>query len=119
MTITDTKKESAEKFNLAVSNGPSLKFTGWLIGEASSSDNNASSDFSGTPGRWTELELYETTGGKYICRELGKSRWEGEHTKISAKICDNLDQVKEFFGYRWLAKDLYKDANIDYSVEIE
>lgn len=96
-----------------------IKFTGEQIAAASSSDNNASGSYSGSPGRWTELSLYRTQAGKYICEQIGRTCWEGEKDRFSAEVCETVDQVVEFFGHGWLAKELYEDADIDAAEEIE
>lgn len=38
---------------------------------------------------------------------------------FSGKVCETLAEVKEFFGHRWLAKELYAEAGIDDAVEVE
>lgn len=109
-----------ETFTLDIDNAPKIRFTGELIGSAASSDNQAmGSSYSGQTGRWTELCLYKTKGGKYICHQIGCTRWEGERARYSGEVCETLDDVKTFFGHRWLAKELYDDAGIDYAVDVE
>ena len=57
-----------------------LKFTGELLGESSSwSEHNDS--------RWTRLEVYVLTSGKFICSEIGETRWQGEQTKYKGLLC--------------------------------
>jgi hypothetical protein len=89
-----------------------LRFTGERIGYSSSSANNAHSDYSGSNGRWTELKLYKTAMGKYICEQIGHTQWQGEKTRYSGKVCETVEEVLEFFGHRWLARNLYSDAGI-------
>lgn len=109
-----------ETFTLEIDNTPSIRFTGELLARACSSDNQAmGSSYSGNTGRWTELELYKTKGGKYICHQVGRTRWQGERDRYSGKVCETLEEVFEFFGHRWLAKELYAKAEIDDAVEIE
>lgn len=109
-----------EIFTLEIDNAPSVRFTGELVASVSSSDNQAmGSSYSGQTGRWTELSLYKTKGGKFICHQVGRTRWQGERDRFSAKVCETLVEVKEFFGHRWLAKALYAEAGIDDAVEVE
>jgi hypothetical protein len=109
-----------EKFTLKVDNQPSIRFTGSLIGSAENSDDRATGrSFSGETGRWTELALYKTKGGKFVCHQIGRTRWAREHDRYTAEICDTLDEVREFFGHRWLAKELYDDAGIDDITELD
>lgn len=108
-----------ETFTLEVDNAPDIRFTGERIASTASSDNREMGSYSGQTGRWTELALYRTKGGKFICHQIGRTRWSGERDRFSGKVCETLDEVKEFFGHRWLAKELYTEAGIDDTVEIE
>lgn len=94
-----------------------LSFTGELIAESSSSPETARSDYSGATGRWSELRLYRTKGGKFVCEQIGRTQWQGEHDRYSGAVCDDEAGVQEFFGHGWLAKELYEEAEIE-AVEI-
>lgn len=94
-------------------NGPAFRFTGELIARVASSANNASSAYLGRTGRWCELKLYRTQGGKYVCSQVGRTQWHGEHDRYSAAVAATEAEVIEFFGHGWLAKDLYEEAGID------
>lgn len=108
-----------ETFTLEIDNEPNIRFTGELIGYASSSPDKAmGSSYSGQAGRWTELALYKTKDGQFICHQVGRTSWQGERDRFSGKVCGTLEEVKEFFGYRWLAKELYKNAGIDASITV-
>lgn len=116
----DEEDSSMKTYTLDVDNAPSIRFTGALIGSAESSPNNASgSSYSGATGRWTELKLYKTKGGLYVCHQIGRTQWNGERDRYSAKVCKDIEEVKAFFGHRWLAKELYEDAGIDDAVDVE
>jgi hypothetical protein len=109
-----------ETFTIEIDNAPDIRFTGELLASTYSSCNQAmGSSYSGQPGRWTELDLYKTKGGKYICHQVGRTQWQGERDRFSGKVCETSEEVKEFFGHRWLAKELYAKAGIDTAVEIE
>lgn len=108
-----------EQFTLERDEQRPLKFTGELIASASSSADSVRGNYSGSTGRWTELKLYRTQAGKYVCQEIGFSQWEGEHTRYQAHVADTHDQIVTFFGTGWLAKELYDDAEIDISEEID
>lgn len=97
-------------FTLEIDNAPSIRFTGELV--ASVENDNKS-------GRWTELALYKTKGGTFVCHQAGCSLWQGERDRFSGIVCDTLEEVKEFFGHRWLAKKLYAEAGIDDTIEVE
>lgn len=109
-----------ETFTLQIDNTPDIRFTGELLASVASTDNQAmGSSYSGSTGRWTELELYKTAGGKFICHQIGRTRWQGERDRFSGKVCETMAEVKEFFGHRWLAKELYAEANIEDVIDIE
>lgn len=118
--IDVSERGDMETITLELDNEPDIRFTGECIAKVASSDNNASgSSFSGQAGRWTELTLYKTKGGKYVCHQIGRTRWQGERDRYSGKVCDSLDAVVAFFGHRWLAKELYDTAGIDASKPID
>lgn len=121
VTDIDVDEDSdMETYTLEIDNEPNIRFTGELVATAASSDNKAvGSSYSGQTGRWTELALYKTKGGKYICHQIGRTCWQGERDRFSGKVCETLEEVKEFFGHRWLAKDLYAEASIDDVVEVD
>ncbi len=92
---------------------PDIKFQGQLLAKTSSDADRGSSYFSGATGRWTELYLYRTAGGKYICHQLERTQWQGERDQSTATVCDNEECVIEFFGHGWLASYLFADAEIE------
>jgi len=96
-----------------------ITFTGELLASVTSSGDQARCNFSGTPGRWTELSLYQTKGGKLVCERIDRTCWEGEWTRYSGAVCESDAEVIAFFGYSSLAKELYKDTGIDAAVEVE
>ena len=109
-----------ETFTIEIDNNPNLRFTGELVASVASSDNQAmGSSYSGDTGRWTELALYKTKGAKFVCHQIGRTRWQGERDRFSGKVCETEAEVVEFFGHRWLAKELYEDAGISDAVEVE
>lgn len=121
VTDIDVDEDSdMETFKIEIDNAPDFRFTGEVVASVASSDNQAmTSRYSGQTGRWTELTLYKTVGGKFVCHQIGRTRWQGERDRFSGKVCQSLEEVKEFFGHRWLAKELYVKADIDDSIEIE
>lgn len=73
----------------------------------------------GMQGRWAELALYRTQGGKYICEQIGRTEREGERDRRSAAVCEDHEGVINFFGAGWLAKDLYAKAGIDITTHVD
>jgi len=110
--------ENLEWFVIQRDDGPAYKFRGVIIGETESSDNNAHSSYSGSTGHSEKLGLYKTQSGKYVCEKVGYSQWQGQRTRYAACVCDTVLDVGNFFGYGWLAKDLYADAKIEIAIEI-
>ena len=96
-----------------------LVFTGEHVASASSSPETSRSDYSGSTGRWTELFLYRTTSGKYVCHSIGRTQWQGEHDRHNAAVCETPEAVCEFFGSSWLAKELYDSADIDCAERVD
>mgnify|MGYP005852239773 CR=1 FL=1 len=98
-------------FTLRVDNGPDLSFTGGEIATVTSE----------TPykERWTVLRLYETSDGQFVAQSIGRTRKQREHDRYNVVVCADEDDVRKFFGYSWLAKDLYDEAGIDYAQEVQ
>ena len=108
-----------ETFTLKTSSGRDLRITGAHIGSASTSDDRSDSDYSGDPGRWTEMELYRTESGKFVCRISHMTRWQGESDRHTVEVCETLDELFEFAGDGSLACRLYADAGIDFVEVVE
>lgn len=100
-------------------NDRDIKFTGERIASVSSSANNARSDYSGTRGCWATLNLYQTKGGKFVCERIDFTLWQGQKDRSSGAVCDTEDEVVDFFGDDWLAKELYAIADIDAAIDVE
>lgn len=49
-------------------------------------------------GRFREIRVFETRGGKYVAQLLGNSVWPTEVSKSSVKVCSTKEEVLEFFG---------------------
>lgn len=105
--------DSMETYIVERDNDRSIRFTGERIASTTSRYNQ------NTNGRWTELALYRTKGGKLICEQIGVTQWQGERDRFSGAICDNNEEVIAFFGNGWLAKELYAEADIDTAIDIE
>jgi hypothetical protein len=96
-----------ETTTLTIDHAPNIRFAGERLASASTKHNESDA------GRWTELNLYKTSSGRYVCHQIGRTQWEGEQDRYSGKVCDTEAEVIEFFGHRWLAKELYEDAGIE------
>lgn len=100
-----------DKIKIARDNEPDLVFDGEQIASVTSKGRSRDT------GRWTKLELYKTESGKFICVEIGCTQWEGERTRNRAVVVELEHDIQDFFGFGWLAKELYADAGIE-AVEI-
>lgn len=119
-TDIDTDEASdMETITIEIDNEPNIRFTGELVASAGSSANNASSYYSGSTGRWAELALYKTVGGKYVCEQIGRTQWQGEHDRRTGAVCSTVKEVIDFFGHGWLAKVLYAEAKIEDAIDVE
>jgi len=76
------------------------------------SGNSGHSDYSGSAARWTELTLYITRGGKFICEKIEVTQWQGESNSYDGAVCTSHAEVIKFFGRCRLAKSLYREAQI-------
>ena len=117
ITLEDT--DPMNTITIERDNNADIRFTGELLGEVCSSPDRARSDFSGSTGRWTVLRLYRTRGGRYVCAQEGHTQWIGEDTRYSAAVCDDVKGVVDFFGYGWLAKELYDECAIDAAEQVD
>lgn len=100
-------------YTLERTNEPALKFLGTLIGEASSGAERAASDYSGQVGRYQEIELYKTVGGKYVISIANCTLWDGEDDEHIAEVCETEDEIYNFLGYGKMAQELYADAGLE------
>jgi hypothetical protein len=114
------KENDMKEYIVQRSNAADLRFNGEIVAHTESSANNASgSSYSGQTGRWSELTLYKTAGGKFVCEQIGRTQWQGEHTRYSGAVCETAQEVIAFFGHGWLAKDLYEIAEIEDIEEVK
>lgn len=107
-------------FKLERTNDPDLRFDGELIAtDCTSPDKNYGSAWSGETGRWKEGAIYRTKACKYVGWLKNHTQWQGEFPVADAIVTDDLNKLIEFFGHDWLAKQLYEEAGIDDSEEVE
>ncbi|MCP4342115.1 MAG: hypothetical protein GY799_25335 [Desulfobulbaceae bacterium] len=91
---------------------PALQFKGKLLASMASVPGRGLTYYSGETGRWTELKLYLTVGGKLICHQRKLSQWADSMDSSTAAVCDTKEEVIAFFGHGWLADHIYADAEI-------
>lgn len=113
-TDTDKRTDDMETFTLTNDDGRDVRFTGEIIAEASSRRHTGNSQ-----SRWTELTLYRTASGKFVCYEVGRTMWQGERNRHKVTVCTDHEGVIDAFGDGPLAKDLYSSADIDATISID
>lgn len=109
-----------EKITVERDDDRNITFTGELIASASSSDDRAmGSSYSGSTGRWQVLKLYKSKSGKFIAQRINRTRWQGERDTYEAAVCSSNEEIIEFFGSGWLAKELFDEAGIDAAIDLD
>lgn len=102
-----------ELFTIRRDDEKDLRFTGELIASAASSPDQAmGSSFEGT-GVWREFALYRTEAGRYVGSKVNRTQWQGSRDEYQADYADTPEELYNFFGGDWLAKELYESAEID------
>lgn len=71
--------------------------------------------------RWTELWLYRTNSGKFVCHEKKISLWDegGEHDHFVVHVGETEGDLIELLGHGRLAKQLYEKAGLHHVIEID
>ena len=104
-----------ELFRLELDDVPNLQFTGVLIEEVSEKDE----DYEDNLNRWCALQLYQTSGGRYVCCREDITRWQGEEDHRIGQVCSTHEEIVDFFGHGSLAKALYDLADIPHDRRID
>lgn len=110
----DEDSDSMETFELERDDGPNARFSGELVAEASSRSPDGPRS-----QRWTELSLYKTARGTWVCQEVGRTLWVNERDRYSIYVAETDSELTEMVGYGRLAKQLYADAGVDHAEDIE
>lgn len=96
-------------------NAPTLQFTGELL---TTIESSAFYEWK-KQDRWEELRLYKTDNYRCVCEHSIYSNEVGEPAYSNyAKVCDTLEEVKDFFGHGWLAQQLYKATANQFTEEV-
>jgi len=93
-------------------NDADIVFNGCLLGAI---DNEDQADVT---GRWIELSLHRTDGGKFICERARRTLKPGERDVYEAAVCDTTVEVTAFFGFGRMSKRLFNSAGLDTTVYI-
>jgi hypothetical protein len=103
------KPVTDQTYVLARDKDADIKFSGHRLGTVSSKASRP---------RWTQLSLYQTTAGRYICEIKGVSTVDSEVDRSEVHTADTLDQVFRYFGHGRLAKQLYAAADLQCVEEV-
>ena len=102
-----------QEISLRASYAPDVCFNGILLGSAVSTDEQGVSGIhSDSLARWTEIHLYKTAGGKFVCQRSELARQSPYSDFYTVRVCDTVDDVKNFIGQSDLAESLLKSAGI-------
>jgi hypothetical protein len=90
-----------------------LEFRGALVAEVSTH-----SHFGPRQNRWTEINLYQTEGDRWVAWVVHRTCWQGETDAHLARACDSAADVRAFLVDTMGAltdevKDLLRDAGLD------
>jgi hypothetical protein len=102
-----------KRYELRNGKGKDIAFTGELLSEVDSRDFRVSP---GQADRWTELRLYQTKGGKYICESCGRSAVRGETDRFNISVAETQGDVFKMFRSSYLSKALFEDAGLNGNV---
>ena len=84
-----------------------LRFTGTVVAEESSRECSGPRSV-----RWDVLKLYRTRSGTWVCSREHHTRYAKEQGSREGAVCAGTAEVVQFFGYGFLAKQLYAVAGI-------
>jgi hypothetical protein len=70
--------------------------------------------WSGKVGEEMHLDLYKTSGDNYVCHRRHISGWLGVKDRSYGKLCHSIQEVFDFFGDGWIARELYAKAHLEY-----
>lgn len=93
-------------------NDADIVFNGSLL---ASIDNKEQAEIT---GRWIELSLYRTDGGKLVCERARRTLNVGERDKYESAICSSVVEVTAFLGFGRMSKNLFTKAGLDVTVFI-
>lgn len=102
-----------EKHILTNDGHPDVEFTGEKIAEAG--DHSHQGD---RQNRWTEIDLFRTVRGKLVVQRTRRTCWQGESDSYEVRVCEDEADLINFLGHSDLAKEIYKEAEIDATLKV-
>lgn len=105
--------KEATNHRLTRSGERDVRFEGVLLAEVSNRSHQGPFQ-----NRWTEIDVYRTVAGKFVCQVTQRSLWVNEADHFEVYVRDRLDELVDVLGYGALAKELYDDLGVDASEEV-
>ena len=68
--------------------------------------------------RWSEIYVYETLHGQRVVSQVGRSTVENEYDRKNAQVIHNDNELVEFLGRGWLAKEIYTQLGIETGIKV-
>lgn len=84
--------------------GLDIQFMGMELAVVSSEHSEAA--------EWTELRVHETENGRFVFSKSFIKRNFPDSNKFEAIVQPQLEGCISFFGYGWLAKNLYEKIGV-------
>jgi len=73
-----------------------LTFRGREVWRWKTAPDRADHDYSGDPGRWTVLVLYQTDAGRFVLHEQRLTIWTGEHDRLDTHVFQTLPAIADW-----------------------
>lgn len=109
-TLSDFNDLVYEEYTLKKDGDIDCMFRGQILAHASSRPTAIKAG----KQRWSELSLYKTDKGLWVCYRIGRSSIPGERSLYTYEIFESVEDVATFFGFGWLAKELYDTAGLSF-----
>ncbi len=109
----------AKEFVLKRTGQRPLRFRGEEIWSWATSPDRAHPNYLGSTGRWQEIELYRTEGGKYVLWVANRTQWQGEEDVLSVEFFNDIEEVVSFLEdhYPGAAPGLAEEMEIAEEIE--
>ena len=88
-----------------------LRVRGEVIASSGTSSDNASSSYSGSPGRSMAVEVIKTATAQYVVSIHYSTCWQGEHDTDEAVVFPSLTQAIDYLGDipGWLLSEIIEE----------
>jgi hypothetical protein len=110
--------DMTQKYTILRTNDTDIEIEGDFVGSASSYHEKCG-------GRWTEIDIYRTTGGTYVVQLSAMSQWISEKNFHAVGIVKTMDEMVAWFRDHAdgritdTAKSAMADAGLTYTTRVE